>query len=79
MFGKVIYRVTARKVKFGEVEEFICDECRFEKKDISDWVIEGPRHIERNSVISANHYEKLKKPSIILPLEEKTRKQEDEK
>jgi NADH-quinone oxidoreductase subunit G len=77
MFGKEIYRITARKDEFGEVEEFICDECRFEKKNINDWVIEGPRHIERNSVISANHYEKLMKPSIILPLEEKTEKQED--
>ena len=76
MFGKEIYRVTARKDKFGEVEEFICDECRFEKKNTSDWVIEGPRHIERNSVISANHYEKLTKPSLILPLEGKTEKQE---
>ncbi|NVO19742.1 MAG: (2Fe-2S)-binding protein [Bacteroidetes bacterium] len=76
MFGKEIYRVTARKDQFGEVEEFICDECRFEKKQTSDWVIEGPRHIERNSVISANHYEKIKKPSIIKPLEEKTEKQE---
>ncbi|MBK7212270.1 MAG: (2Fe-2S)-binding protein [Bacteroidales bacterium] len=72
MFGNEIYRVTARKDTYGEVEEFICDECRFEKKNKSDWTIEGPRHIERNSVISANHYEKSKKPSIIKPLEEKT-------
>lgn len=72
MFGNEIYRVTARKDTYGEVEEFICDECRFEKKNKTDWTIEGPRHIERNSVISANHYEKFKKPSIIKPLEEKT-------
>lgn len=72
MFGNEIYRVTARKDTYGEVEEFICDECRFDKKNKSDWTIEGPRHIERNSVISANHYEKFKKPSIIKPLEEKT-------
>jgi NADH-quinone oxidoreductase subunit G len=39
------------------VKEFICNECRFEKKEKSDWTIEGPRHIDRNSVISANHYE----------------------
>jgi hypothetical protein len=27
---------------------------------VSDWVIEGPRHINNKSVISANHYEHLK-------------------
>ena len=69
MFGKEIYRVTGRKDRFGEVEEFICNECRFEKKDINDWVIDGPRKIRRQSVISANHYENLKKGSIIHPIE----------
>lgn len=54
---QTIYRVTARKDQYGEVEDFICNECRFEKKDISDWVIEGPRHIDRHSVIAQNHYE----------------------
>ncbi|MBL7793044.1 MAG: (2Fe-2S)-binding protein [Saprospiraceae bacterium] len=58
MFGNEIYRVTARKDEYGEVAEFICNTCRFEKKDTADWVIEGPRHIERTSVISQNHYEK---------------------
>ena len=76
MFGKEIYRVTGRKDVFGEVEEFICNECRFEKKDASDWIIEGPRHIERESVISQNHYEKIVKQSIIKPLEETTEPQE---
>jgi NADH-quinone oxidoreductase subunit G len=56
--GEDIYRVTARKDKYGEVEEFICNTCRFEKKSASDWVIEGPRAIERHSVISQNHYTK---------------------
>jgi len=62
MFGKEIYRVTGRKDKYGEIEThngqtaWICDECRFEKKDTKDWVIEGPRVINRHSVISANHY-----------------------
>lgn len=51
-----IYRVTGRKDEFGEIQEFICDECRFEKKDIKNWTIEGPRKIERSSVISQNHY-----------------------
>ena len=76
MFGKEIYRVTGRKDEFGEVEEFICNECRFEKKDIHDWTIEGPRHIERNSVISQNHYEKIVKQSIIKPLQETTEPQD---
>ena len=62
MFGEEIYRITARKDQYGEVEDFICNECRFDKKNPGDWVIEGPRHIKRNSVISANHYEKLEKP-----------------
>lgn len=58
--GEEIIRVTARKDKYGEVEEWICNECRFERKKLSDWTIEGPRHIERTSVISQNHYEDLK-------------------
>lgn len=69
MFGNEIYRITGRKDKFNELEEFICNECRFDKKSLSDWVIEGPRHIKRQSVISANHYEKLEKPSVIKPIE----------
>jgi NADH-quinone oxidoreductase subunit G len=68
MFGNEIYRITGRKDQFGEVEEFICNECRFEKKELSDWVIEGPRHIERQSVISANHYEVRKEQSLIDPI-----------
>jgi NADH-quinone oxidoreductase subunit G len=52
-----ILRVTGRKDKYGELESFICNDCRFEHKDTEDWVIEGPRKIERHSVISQNHYE----------------------
>lgn len=59
--GTEIVRVTGRKDEFGEVEDFICNECRFEKKQVSDWVIEGPRHIKRQSVISLNHYENINK------------------
>jgi NADH-quinone oxidoreductase subunit G len=72
MFGDEIYRVTGRKDRFGELEEFICNECRFDRKDKSDWVIEGPRKIERTSVISQNHYENIVKQSLINPLEETT-------
>ncbi len=59
-FGEAIYRVTGRKDQYGEVEEFICNTCRFEKKAPEDWTIEGPRAIDRHSVISQNHYEDLK-------------------
>ena len=58
MIGDEIARVTARKDQYGEVKEFICNDCRFHKKEKSDWTIEGPRHIDRTSVISANHCEK---------------------
>ncbi len=57
MYGNEIYRVTARKDKYGEVRDFICNTCRFEKKAPGDWVIEGPRDIDRHSVIGQNHYE----------------------
>jgi NADH-quinone oxidoreductase subunit G len=57
MYGNEIYRVTARKDKYGEVHDFICNTCRFEKKSTQDWTIEGPRDIERQSVISQGHYE----------------------
>ncbi|MCP2043296.1 2Fe-2S iron-sulfur cluster-binding protein [Pontibacter sp. HSC-36F09] len=55
--GDQVLRVTARKDEYAEVEEFICNTCRFDKKEVSDWTIEGPRNIDRGSVISANHYE----------------------
>lgn len=57
MVGDEIYRVTSRKDANGEVEEFICNTCRFHTKDTADWTIEGPRTIDRHSVISQNHYE----------------------
>jgi NADH-quinone oxidoreductase subunit G len=56
MSGNEIFRVTARKDKYGEVIDWICNECRFEKKNVSDWEIEGPTKIDRHSVISANKY-----------------------
>ncbi len=52
-----VLRVTGRKDQWGELEEFICNECRFEKKHADDWTIEGPRKIDRHSVISQGHYE----------------------
>ena len=58
--GEEVLRVTGRKDQYGEVAEWICNECRFDKKQTSDWVIEGPSHIRKDSVISANHYETLR-------------------
>jgi NADH-quinone oxidoreductase subunit G len=55
--GEEVLRVTARKDKYGEVEDWICNSCRFDHKKTSDWVIEGASHIDHHSVISANHYE----------------------
>lgn len=54
--GEEVFRVTARKDKWGEVEEWICNDCRFHKKNASDWIIEGPSKINRHSVIAQNHY-----------------------
>lgn len=62
--GADVLRVTGRKDKYGEVEDFICNKCRFSQKLTSDWVIEGPRKISDHSVISQNHYEEKKVPVI---------------
>jgi len=72
MSGNEIYRITSRKDKFNEVEDFICNECRFDKKTTADWKIEQPIEVEKTSVISQNHYIKIKKGSTIKPLENKT-------
>jgi len=65
--GSEVLRVTARKDQWGEVEDWICNECRFEKKKTSDWVIEGVANINRHSVISANKYPELVKPEETVP------------
>jgi len=62
--GEEVLRVTGRKDEFGEVDDFICNTCRFETKNTSDWVIEGPRQISHKSVISSNHYEMAPLPVI---------------
>lgn len=61
--GDDVLRVTGRKDQWGELEEFICNTCRFDRKKTSDWNIEGPRKIDSKSVISANHYIKMVKPT----------------
>jgi len=67
MHGKEVRRVTGRKDEYGEVREFICNECRFDKLDTQYWTVEGPRKIKRNSVISQNHYLSLKIPKSLKP------------
>jgi NADH-quinone oxidoreductase subunit G len=63
--GEEVLRVTARKDEFGEVEEFICNTCRFDKKDTKDWVIEGPKKVSRQSVINSNHYDELQPAQVV--------------
>ena len=65
MFGEDIYRVTARKDVYHEVENdengkpaFICNDCRFDHKAKADWTIEGPRKMEGWSVINQGKYMK---------------------
>jgi NADH-quinone oxidoreductase subunit G len=67
MRGDEVLRVTARKDEWGEVEDWICNTCRFERKNINDWVIEGPTLVNRHSVISQGHYVGIIKPAEILP------------
>jgi NADH-quinone oxidoreductase subunit G len=68
-FGDEIQRVTGRKDEFHEVEEFICNTCRFDKKDNTDWIIEGPRKVEKESVINQNNYTR-KLETVVIETEE---------
>ncbi len=63
--GEEVLRVTGRKDEFGEVKEFICNTCRYDKKETADWVIEGPTKVKSTSVISSNHYEIPNPPPVI--------------
>jgi NADH-quinone oxidoreductase subunit G len=60
--GEDVLRVTGIKDQWGEVEEFICNTCRFDKKKTTDWTIEDTYDANRHSVISANKYKHLVKP-----------------
>ncbi len=76
--GEDVLRVTGRKDVYGEVEEFICNTCRFDQKKTADWVIEGPRKVANTSVISSNHYDSLKPLPVIknnLALQEANKEQ----
>jgi NADH-quinone oxidoreductase subunit G len=64
--GEEVFRVTARKDQWGEVEDWICNECRFEKKKTADWEIEGPTRVDRHSVISQGHYVGVTRPQEVL-------------
>jgi NADH-quinone oxidoreductase subunit G len=68
--GDEVLRVTARKDEWGEVQSYdgkpgwICNTCRFDKKHINDWVIEGLSDIKRYSVIGQGKY-----PGLLMPHE----------
>lgn len=70
--GQEVFRVTARKDEWGEVQSYegktgwICNTCRFDKKNTSDWELEGLTNISRHSVISANKYKVLEMPKETL-------------
>ena len=55
--------VDGREEELNELKAWLFREnirVETEKKDLKHWTIEGPRHIDRHSVISLNHYEKPK-------------------
>jgi len=68
--GDEVLRVTARKDEWGEVQSYdgkpgwICNTCRFDKKHINDWVVEGLSDISRHSVIGQSKY-----PGLVMPNE----------
>lgn len=63
--GTDVLRVTGRKDEYNEVIDFICNTCRFDKKQTSDWVLEEPSDIAEDSVIHANHYPQFHPPAVI--------------
>ncbi|MEJ7737542.1 MAG: 2Fe-2S iron-sulfur cluster-binding protein [Chitinophagaceae bacterium] len=65
--GPEVFRVTARKDQWGEVVDWICNTCRFHKKNTADWIVEGPTKVNRHSVISQGKYTGLKMPDEFLP------------
>lgn len=63
--GTDVIRVTGRKDEYDEVDEFICNTCRFEKKHTDDWVLEHPTDVSDQSVIASNHYYAFNPPAVI--------------
>lgn len=72
MFGDDVLRVSARKNQYGEVDEFICNECRYDHKVKSDWSIEGPSKFSRNSVLNINRNNIQKTDKVIIDTEKLT-------
>jgi NADH-quinone oxidoreductase subunit G len=68
MRGDEVFRVTVRKDHWGEVESYdgkpgwICNTCRFDKKNASDWTVEGLADISRHSVLGQGKYKNLEVP-----------------
>ena len=66
--GNEVFRVTARKDEFNEVKDWICNTCRFDKKDINDWTLEKPSDVSKDSVVRQGHYfENKVEPKETLP------------
>ncbi|QBQ39855.1 2Fe-2S iron-sulfur cluster-binding protein [Sphingobacterium psychroaquaticum] len=63
--GADVLRVTGRKDAYNEVEDFICNTCRFDTKQTQDWILEEPTKIDKDSVITANHYNSFNPPAVI--------------
>jgi len=63
--GEEVLRVTGRKDEHNEVKEFICDTCRFDKKQTSDWTLDEPTQLDERSVITANHYPAFDLPPVV--------------
>jgi NADH-quinone oxidoreductase subunit G len=73
------FSVTGRKDVYHEVEEFICNSCRFDHKEVTDWVIEGPRNLTKTVINQNNYTRELDTVHIateegILKVESKTEK-----
>ena len=47
---------------------YICNDCRYEKKDLTDWTIEGPRKFEKFSVINQGNYTRKLQPDVEIIL-----------
>jgi hypothetical protein len=47
MFGDEIQRVTGRKDEYHEVDEFICNGCRFDHKDLLIGLLKDQEHSKR--------------------------------
>jgi len=65
--GADVLRVTGRKDVYDEVDEFICNTCRFDTKDTADWILDTPTPISDTSVIDSNHYHSFAIPAVIQP------------